>query len=483
MSQFNLENKRHIHGISLISSSICNLTCSFCYLHKNNAYRKYNVEVQEAWLDGSYIDNVLNTLLKLNSDPQELKEIQLWGGETLLSIKNITPNLEKIYKYFPNVNLWRISTNWMINVNDFFNFLVELDTQARVDEVEFKVQCSIDGPEGIYTETGHNGKWDIYHKNFATFFNLVNNHKFNKIHIEISINATVGKEIYLKQFINKDNIVAYVKYMREFTQFLSNHCINRSIDIMQEYVFPGYALPYSSTKEEGLKLATILKLWDEVRAEYFDDLHPSSGLQYGIGELCRPKGLIEPNIECSELKYTLTINPDGTVVECSGAFMDHQEEYQEELAKENNSSELVAAKFRTAVSKNPINASDKELETYDWYVANGYKGTKATFMHLMISVCNELALSGQIDYKYYNNPDLLIKHLSVLSSITSCTRENIKDTGIAYLTSPSCFRRFLNGAVEYAYDMKKIDMQDMMQAELQNKSNKRNNERMCNCER
>jgi hypothetical protein len=60
-------------------------------------------------------------------------QCQLWGGETLLHIDDVTKNLKKFYLYFPNVKLWRISTNWIIDVNKFFEFIKEMDLYAPED--------------------------------------------------------------------------------------------------------------------------------------------------------------------------------------------------------------------------------------------------------------------------------------------------------------------------------------------------------------
>ena len=164
-----------VNSISLISSTTCNLNCSFCYLHKNQSYKEFAKLVRQAWADGSYLNNALKTVERLGP-PEGVQQCQLWGGETLLHIDDITKNLKQFYQYFPNVKLWRISTNWLIDVNQFFEFIKEMDLYAP-EGTEIMTQLSIDGPQGGYAEQGHNVSLEVYQKNFSDFAFLINNYK------------------------------------------------------------------------------------------------------------------------------------------------------------------------------------------------------------------------------------------------------------------------------------------------------------------
>lgn len=57
-----MQKYREMHSLSVISSSVCNLNCSFCYLHKNQSYKEFDSLVRQAWQDGSYVDNLLKTV-------------------------------------------------------------------------------------------------------------------------------------------------------------------------------------------------------------------------------------------------------------------------------------------------------------------------------------------------------------------------------------------------------------------------------------
>ena len=90
----------NIFQINLLTASVCNLTCKFCYLHKNESYKIFNEEVINSWKTGEYFKNVKDVLSRLNSDPNEIRNLELWGGETLLFIKEITPKITDFIRYF-----------------------------------------------------------------------------------------------------------------------------------------------------------------------------------------------------------------------------------------------------------------------------------------------------------------------------------------------------------------------------------------------
>lgn len=446
-----MDKKRKITSISVISSSVCNLKCSFCYLHKNQSYKIYDKIIQQAWKDKTYVPNIIRTLEAINANNKDVDTIQLWGGETLLSIKNVIPNVEDFYKAFPNICVWRISSNWMINVKDFFDFVKEINDRT-IKFTEIKLQLSIDGPPGPIHDDGHKGNWDIYRKNIEEFCNLVNNTKLSKIKVTFVINATVSKELYLKEFSTYEGIKNYVQYMKDFVLFIDEHCISSSLGIVPRAIFPGLALPYDSTVEEGLEFAKISRLWEYVRANEFPDEPHSYAFHYGIGQLNSDVLIYGDNLECSELNNSLTILHDGTICECNGSFMSADPNYQKELLDNKEYDAYRVAKITSHTTQNPGLMTPEELEIYNWAVVEGYKNNSSTYMNYMMAACDELALSGQIPYKYHLDKDLCYRHVKTLSGLISCSRENNTQTKVSFLTNPSAFRRYMNGLMEYSYD-------------------------------
>ena len=103
-----------IDSLTICSSAVCNLNCSFCFLHQNPSYAKYNKLVQEAWKDGSYLSNVEKIFNKLCLNRDDIHHLQIWGGESLLAIDNVIDNIPNLFELFPNIERWTFSTNFTI---------------------------------------------------------------------------------------------------------------------------------------------------------------------------------------------------------------------------------------------------------------------------------------------------------------------------------------------------------------------------------
>lgn len=120
-----------IHALSVITSSTCNLNCKFCYLHKNKVNHEYNNLIRQAWDDGTYLENIRKVFEKMGNDRNDVTQIHFWGGETLIQVDLLEKNVPKFYELFPNIKSWHISTNWVININNFFTFLKTIDNCAH----------------------------------------------------------------------------------------------------------------------------------------------------------------------------------------------------------------------------------------------------------------------------------------------------------------------------------------------------------------
>lgn len=458
----------NIKSISLFTSSICNLNCSYCYLYKSNTYHSYDKEIIQAWETGEYLNNVKKSLdiLQLNFLSPEI--LQFWGGETLIHIDKITPNVKKIFNLFPNIIELRISTNWLINIEHFITFIKELDQNVKKEFI-LSLQLSIDGPNGPWMEQGHTGSWDLYKKNIETFTNTFNNFKLNNVTIDFKINATLNKDLYFQTFSTYDGMKYYLSYMLDFINYCKEKFISKNLTFNQDMIFPALAVPGNFSTEDGIKLANILQLWEQVWINEFKDIISfPQGIYQGLGQLHVEEILFGSNVECSELVTGYTIIPDGTIVECNSTFIYAQPDYAEEMKEKNNVSELYRYKLSKAVNFNPQNKSPEELENYDWAVLNGYKNTVSIWRTLMMATIDELALSGQIPYRYHLDENLKIRHGNMLSHAGTCTRDCIRDTHIPVMSSLDNYRRHLNGVLDYIYNNQIVYDQFIMEKNLWN---------------
>lgn len=449
--------KHDIDSLTIISSATCNLNCSFCYLHKNKAYKEYNKLVHEAWQSGEYLQNIKKTFFLLERPLTSIKTIQVWGGETLLGIKDLTQNLENIYELFPNITMWQFSTNFTGMIDEFIEFLIKLNSITK-HKTSILFQISIDGPPGPFSEEGHNGGWDRYRKNLKYFTEKVNNIKLEKIKMQINIHPTISNVLYLKEFTTYEGLKNYMQYMFDFSLEIYNACISESFEYQETLIFPNMATPYNDNSENGRNLAKVFQLWDEVYHNEFEHLIQSipHSINFfnGMGNFLKDLAYNNGNPQCRECISGLTINYDGSISECSGSFIHNYPSYLEDFNNDEHRELYYEATMHNRMTNyNPHKLTQKEIDQYKWSVhEGGYRDTKTIYLHMIMSVAKELALAGQILEKYAYDDNLLFQHCWVFLNMLSCSRNNITDTHIPYLTPVGAIRRYFNGAMDFICD-------------------------------
>lgn len=354
------------------------------------------------------------------------------------------------------MEMLRISTNWMINIDKFIDFIKELDNHLK-KPVEVRMQLSIDGPPGKIMESGHNGDWSIYYKNIDKITNTFNNYPLKFVSISFYINSVISKDVYFEQFSTDEGIVQYVSHMKKFVDYIKEHCISKNLWCNKDIIFPQFALPNLETTEDGRKLADIIKKWETIRKKYFPNISYNNQFFHGMSNLEGTNWLLSENVECSELSHSFTFIPDGSIVQCSSSYLDHSEQYQQELIQNKEFEELQKAKRLEPFHFNPITMTDEELEKLEWYLFNGNKHNVSTYIHMMMITADELALSGQIPYYFHEDPNYLWILLCTLACVNSCMRENIRDTGNIFIPGLSLYRRLLNGTMQYIYEVTKAN--------------------------
>lgn len=451
-----------IKGLSVLTSSICNLDCSFCFLNKNKAFKNYDAIIKQSWQDFSYLNNVEKSLKKLKINFNNVRSISYWGGETLIYINDITKNIPKLFKLFPNIDEIRFSTNWTIDEMKLFEHLKEIDKNAN-NLVKIHMQCSIDGPYE-FTENGHHISFDIYEKKFINFLNHVNQYKFNKIKINMITNSTLSKETFLNKLDTEEKIYQYIKGMDDLNVLLKSHCISRYVDVTETITFPKPAYPYTTTSQEGLIFTNINSLWQKVKIKHFPNLSLNFILAHGSNIGGENKNYFSPNYECCELIHHYTMLPDGGITHCSGTYLYHYLDYQKELLSNNQQAEFLTTKIESKLAFNPLIMADDELED-QLYFLSILGNTNITYIYYTFNLAKKLARIGQIDSKYLENNELLLKHVLIFLRGFTCPRENIAQTKIFYCCSPSTIRHYFNGTMDLIEhnDLQKIKKKELLE--------------------
>ena len=439
-----------VKALHLFTTSACNLNCEFCYLHKNEAYHALDKEIQAAWVNHEYPKTILKVLDRLDINPLEITGIYLWGGESFLRINEVTENLPDLFEIFPNIDYWLIPTNFTTNTNDLIDFISTLN-KLTIKPFTLQMQLSIDGPEGIWREHGHQVSDKMYEKQIdalATFFN--NSELKNIKQFRFAVKATVGSELYFSKLTDIVEMEKYAQWFEDFIAMLNSKIYHRNFRGL--YAFPSIATPYKATVQDGINYNTVLRNWNYIKMNNFeqsDNLATMGEYYYSQTVFGKNYYINEPVLGCDMFAQALVISPDGTLNPCPGCFVEHRKDYQNLLKEEHNDNLLRAAKLvEKHGSFNPLTATDEDIKHYKWYIMQSWTEYQTIGLSIKEAGLTELALSGQVPWIYYSDPRVRMSAARIIATHCNCARENIHESGIPQISSVGGLRLLGNGAVE-----------------------------------
>lgn len=439
-----------IKSLHIFTTSACNLNCNFCYLHKNKAYHTLDKEIQKAWQEHSYPYTILKVLDKLDINPLGVTNLYLWGGESFLRINEVTENLQLLFEILPNIDYMLIPTNFTTNVNDLINFITMLN-QVTNRPLTLQLQLSIDGPEGIWREYGHDVPDSLYELQInalATFFN--NNELKNLKQIKLAVKATVSSELYFSKLTDIQEMEKYTQWFEDFRAFIKSKIFHHKV--IPVYAFASIATPYKGSVQQGIAYNTVLRNWQYIKMNNFeesDNLASLGDYYYSQTVFGKNYPINEPVLGCDMFTQALVICPDGTLAPCPGCFVEAREDYRNELKKENQLELLRAAELVTKNSSfNPLTASEEDIKHYKWYIMQSWSEYQNIGLSIKEAALKELALSGQVPWFFYSDPLKRMRLTRIIATHCNCFRENLHESGIPQISSVGGLRLFGNGAAE-----------------------------------
>ena len=450
---------KNLRRIMVLGSSACNLHCDYCYLHEQhdgNAFALLNREIQKAWKDGTYVDNIINVCKKIGCIPSNIYEIGIWGGEPLISAQNLMESFHKLLYYFTKLESIHIPTNF-VSIKYFEIFLKRLDdtileVQPDIKKFTIHFQLSIDGPPGPILSEGHKGDWNLYRKNIISLCKLVKQLNLKKIELSVEIHPTTTKENILAYLSNYDSIIYYLSYYINFIKFINDSAkilgVNNIIRCSQGVAFTVMALPYDISIEESnlinnnIILLEYIKNHLNMKEEYGNKIYYHAAYPYSSGSV------LATNPVCTESGIMgATIMYDGTICDCPCNYVQKFPPYIEQM--KNNPLKKFERRIdimRDNMFFNPLTATEQEIEDYEWYTLQGLRTNENVSIACTLNLAIEMALSRQITPNYAYDLELLFKHLSSASAMYSCPREQLPKTKSMYLPTVDECRRWLNGS-------------------------------------
>lgn len=432
---------KKINALSILLTGKCNLDCNFCFLHKNKAATNLHEIVKNAWENNTYLDIIEKTLIKLGTQPSDITHITLWGGEPLLELDYFNKKIDKLFNLFPNIKEFWTSTNFNININKFTETLILLEQNTN-HPIEFNLQISMDS---IFNKFGHNLPLELYKKNIKELLDVLNLTKFNYLKLTINFRSTVDEKIFLEKFKDVNTIKEYLSQVASLNDYVDSLITNKNINFLNCYA-PAPSYPTHMTSQEGIELSYITRLYDNIKTEF--NLPNSYHAYENFGHVGRDITSFKNNYECSNLASNITILPDGSIPHCINGYILVFPEYEQALIENDDKSGQYELQMERPYTFNPLKMSNEELKKHLYFIRNGVKNNISTYRYIALAMCDELLASNQIS-NIYKNKELLLKHIDLTESILGCMFYNLHTSQIPYTNSPSFFRKYLNGVMEY----------------------------------
>lgn len=459
---------KQITQVSLLGASDCDLSCSYCYLGKNCAFRNQDEKIVQAWIDGSYLNNVKKVLEIFNSSPNQVYNFQLWGGEPLLHIEVLQQNQigTKIGQLFPNLQDFLVPTNFNnTNVKAVIDFIYDLDKELtpreNTNKCNFHLQASIDGPPGDFNTHGHKVPWEQYMNNYNQLFDYVKEKKqqLNNIEIQLNICPCSSQHLILKNLNTYEKIKEFRKHYDNFAKYLMERAREIKdvckILIQTKGFYPRIAISQNTTSEEAMEIEKIMRLFDvceyQEKAFVIDKISNANFYHDTTAITC----YTNRNHECVESnESSVTLMPDGTIAQCPCLFFQNLSEFKNDYLERKDYWNYKSTLIRENCFYNPLQQHDlKTIKDHDWYVrGGGYLGTHSTYINLNLNMAREMALSYQIDPNYIIDEELLLDHYLSAFQTAECYRENIECYHNFYIADINQFRRWFNGSTEYCFN-------------------------------
>ena len=75
-----------------------------------------------------------------------------------------------------------------------------------------------------------------------------------------------------------------------------------------------------------------------------------------------------------------------------------------------------------------------------------------------MALCDELAQSNQISFKYHYNKELLLRHIRLAENINNCNFYNLHATNLPFLNNTSAYKKYFNGLTDFNYEKGQISI-------------------------
>lgn len=444
--------KDYCNGLILFTSESCNLQCSYCDMATHINKEKHASEAQrvkESLVNGQYLNTIQKAFERLEINPNQIKNLELWGQEPTLTLKEFNIFFPQLYNYCNNLSHILFSTNGVGFIDQSIQFVQVLKTTIT-KPLTFNIQFSFDGEWATEQNRGINSK--IIINNIVKYIKALNSIDLGEfLTVRVSFHNVIDNNIinYYSDKENNEKLLNFLNYFSDLANYFINLNTNKKVVITA--FGPALIVPYNATIEEGKNLYSFYQNCEKVgqNIEYknwkglpfqlsskMSDAPFNNTILNFLNHLNNPKGLrkldikllnkLSHKLNCGFNYGCLKIRYDGTLIHCQNALLGLT---KEEL--ENNKEGNYQIQYRRLTRNFYPNILTDSDEIIDKYLYQIKLHNEECFPQGFAQVCNLLTLllqSNQVDEKY-NHPREFLKCAYYLTLSTTCPHNALMCSG------------------------------------------------------
>lgn len=439
---------RAVDTVVTSGAGICNLHCPYCYLNHHSMYTNYHTNLMKAWEDGSYVDRIIK-IVDTIAFPDNIVTLRVFGAETSIGAAVVAPNLLRLKEHFQNLDEVFMVTNFTVHIDNLCT-MIKVANDNNISHLIFLI--SVDGIDNSVSENGHNVPSKVYEQSFDYMFKFLRETPLPNIkQIYIQFKPVIS----VQTLANLDTMEKNIEYMKSLLLFCDNQ--SAKAETLPVYVkmnlrIPHLAGPPVGSTEDGMKLAQQFRIYQHALDSDPDfrqfmvywnpykrfDAWMKYDRSYKFGE---PIDKVYPG--CGQMNL-LNINYNGDIIHCEN-WINQSDDLALSKLKEVNEWEWMGEQMiKQGIIPQAHLLTEEEIWEKYKDLQYSYNGGTALYDCMNMAAAQELALSGQIDKIYTDNPERVKRDYSGQFSL-HCPNRNLQRTHLTCLGDLGTYRTLLNG--------------------------------------
>lgn len=424
------------YGIDLFFSGFCNFNCKYCVISSHpKEMADYNIQLRNSLADGSFANNVIQTLGYLKED---IKDISFWGMEPTINADLFKNIFIPLFDFYTNVETSMFSTNGSLGKDAILQILYCMKDYCEKNrrKISLTVQFSLDGPKWINDFSRREGATDCTINTMKQI--LSTNLTSDYLDIIFTNKATLD-DIFIKKMNQYPELIYnYFEFFNNIFSDFKNVNINKNI-YFGKPAKPTFVLPGQHTQQDGKELAKFIKNLKKVdvkNLQYYNHPLIEQPMRFINGNIFRDNIFyqLKQNYCCAGYG-TICIDKDGVRYDCHTLY------------------EKTVINQIDDFSKDYINLDKNNFKKQELMFENQrlLRNFSDSHFHITEPIIISLANSGQID-KIYKENQQARRILFLLALNSLCHEICALETGNIYVMNTSILKYLGNGAAQQLMD-------------------------------